>query len=193
MYKTEQESRLQSKFQRSEKKFSARREVFILRLISKKRFPCFSFHDRDILKIIPTAETETEMIETEKYDGERILEREKKLLEQVASRKEIELDSQAATKIDGHAENVASQGLIIPFEGKLVKIPREQDLKSLDPVSIYEYKIHGILLLQKILSRFHGAAGSTKEKIREKETKKYQEDTFLEIEVDLLTEVLRER
>jgi hypothetical protein len=101
----------------------------------------------------------------------------------------IELDSKAITEI--HAENnTPLQDLIIQFEGRLVKIPRKQDLQSLDPISIYEYKIYGILLLQKVLPRFHD--GPTKEKTREKDIKKH-DDTFLEIELDLLTEVFRER
>jgi len=138
---------------------------------------------RDILVI------ETEVKKHEGYNEETITKQESS--GQTDLQEKIELDSEATTEI--HTENnTPLQDLIIQFEGRLVKIPREQDLRSLDPISIYEYKIYGILLLQKILPRFHDGVGPTKEKTREKDIKRH-DDTFLEIELDLLTEVFRER
>jgi len=108
---------------------------------------------------------------------------------QIDLEERIELNSEATTEI--HTENnTPLQDLIIQFEGRLVKIPRKQDLQILDPISIYEYKISGILMLQQILPRFHD--GLTKEKTREKDIKRHEE-TFLEIEPDLITEVFRQR
>jgi len=77
------------------------------------------------------------------------------------------------------------QELIISFEREFAKIPREQDLKSLDPISLYECKIQTILLLQKIFPRY----STIESKISEKD----QDHTFLGIGIDLLIEVLGER
>lgn len=99
--------------------------------------------------------------------------------------KVIKLESEATTEMDKHAESDARE-LIIPFETEFAKIPREEDLKFLDPVSLYECKIQTILLLQKILSHYAAIVGS-------KVSKKDQDNTFLGIEIGMLTEILRER
>ena len=74
---------------------------------------------------------------------------------------------------------------MILFETEFAKLPRQQDLKFLDPISLYEYKIQTILLLQKMFLHYT----TIESKVNEKD----QNDTFLGIEIDLLTEVLRER
>lgn len=104
---------------------------------------------------------------------------------QIKLSKAIKLESEATTKIDKHIENDARE-LIILLETEFAKIPREEDLKYLDPVSLYECKIQTILLLQKILSHNAATIGS---KVNEKD----QDNTFLGIEIGLFIEILRER
>lgn len=77
------------------------------------------------------------------------------------------------------------QELVILLETEFTKIPTEQDLKFLDPISLYECKIQTILLLQRVLPHYAT--------IGQKISEKNQDDTFLGIEIDLLIEVLRER
>ncbi|TGZ50588.1 hypothetical protein DBV15_08089 [Temnothorax longispinosus] len=89
------------------------------------------------------------------------------------------------TEIDRYSENDAPpQELLILLETELAKIPTEQDLKLLDPISLYEYKIETILLLQRAFPRYAT--------IGQKISEKYQDDTFLGIEIDLLIQVLGE-
>lgn len=95
-------------------------------------------------------------------------------------------DLKTMTEIDGYSESDTSpQELIILFEKEFAKIPREQDLKFLDPISLYEYKIETILLLQRIFPHYATIRPNVSEKSRD--------DTFLGIEIDLLIEVLEER
>ncbi|XP_072764383.1 hydrocephalus-inducing protein homolog [Anoplolepis gracilipes] len=103
---------------------------------------------------------------------------------QIKLSKAIKLEAEA-TKIDKHTEN-NDRELIILFETEFAKIPREEDLNFLDPVSLYECKIQTILLLQKILSHYAATVGS-------KVGGKDQNNTFLGIEIGLFLEILRER
>ncbi|XP_014477569.1 PREDICTED: hydrocephalus-inducing protein homolog [Dinoponera quadriceps] len=97
-----------------------------------------------------------------------------------------------ATKINRHSgSDVPPPESIIPLERGLAKILREQDLKFLDPVSLYEFKIQTILQLQRNMLRY--ATKSAGDKVGEKSTEKNQDDTFLGFDVHLLAEVLRER
>ncbi|XP_036144321.1 LOW QUALITY PROTEIN: hydrocephalus-inducing protein [Monomorium pharaonis] len=89
------------------------------------------------------------------------------------------------TEVDGHSESDTPTQLMISFEMEFAKIPRKQDLTFLDPISVYEYKIQTILLLQEIFSHYTT--------IEPKVSKKDQNDTFLGIEIDLLIKVLEER
>lgn len=101
------------------------------------------------------------------------------------SPKAIKLNLETTTEIDGYSKSEAPpRELIIPFETEFAKIPREQDLEFLDPISFYECKIQTILLLQRIFPRY----ATIESKVNED-----QDDTFLGIEIDLLIEVLRER
>lgn len=104
---------------------------------------------------------------------------------QTKSSKVIKLESEATAKHDKYNESEARE-LIIPFEIEFAKIPKEENLKLLDPMSLYECKIQTILLLQKILSYYTVTVGS---KISEKD----KNNTFLGIEISLLTDILRER
>ncbi|XP_077269229.1 uncharacterized protein LOC143901120 [Temnothorax americanus] len=90
------------------------------------------------------------------------------------------------TEIDRYSENDdPPQELLILLETEFAKIPTKQDLKLLDPISLYEYKIETILLLQRAFPRYAT--------IGQKISEKYQDDTFLGIEIDLLIQVLGER
>ncbi|XP_018395305.1 PREDICTED: hydrocephalus-inducing protein homolog [Cyphomyrmex costatus] len=90
------------------------------------------------------------------------------------------------TAIDEDSESdTLPKKLMILFETEFAKLPREQDLKYLDSISLYEYKIQTILLLQKIFPHY----ATIESKVNEKN----QNDTFLGIEIDLLTEAFRER
>lgn len=109
----------------------------------------------------------------------------KELSKQTKLSKTIKPESEATTEINKYIENDARE-LIILLETELAKIPREEDLKYFDPVSLYECKIQTILLLQKILSHNAATVGS---KVNEKD----QDNTFLGIEIGLLIEILRER
>lgn len=107
------------------------------------------------------------------------------------SPKIIRSDPETTTEIGRFPENVVpSHESIVRFEEELAKIPSEQDFEFLDPVTLYECKIHAILLLQRNLSRY--ATRRTKYKVGEKNVENIQ-DTLLGIDVSLLTEVLRER
>ncbi|KYN44368.1 Hydrocephalus-inducing protein [Trachymyrmex septentrionalis] len=108
----------------------------------------------------------------------------KELLEEIKLSKTTKSDSETMTAIDEHLES-DTQKLMILFEIEFAKLPREQDLKFLDPISLYEYKIQTILLLQKMFLHY----ATIESKVNEKD----QNDTFLGIEIDLLIEVLRER
>ncbi|KAL6255305.1 hypothetical protein P5V15_013645 [Pogonomyrmex californicus] len=109
----------------------------------------------------------------------------RKKSKQSNSPKITKLDSETTTKIEEHSESEASlQESIIPFEMEFAKIPREQDLKFLDPISLYECKIQTILLIQRIFQHYT----TIESKINEK-----NQDTFLGIEIDLLSKILRER
>jgi len=103
------------------------------------------------------------------------------------SSKTIESSSEATTEIE-RAEGDA-QELITLLEMEFSKLPTEQDLQFLDPVSHYECKIQTILLLQRIFSSY----STTESKVSEKSAEKSQNDIFLNIESGLLIEVLRER
>lgn len=99
----------------------------------------------------------------------------------------------ATTAAGKHSESDAThRELIIPSRRELARIPREQDLRLLDPVSLYECKVEAILLMQRILPRY-ATVESTRDKIGEKSAERNQDDVFLGIEIDLLIEVLRER
>ncbi|XP_019884344.2 hydrocephalus-inducing protein homolog [Camponotus floridanus] len=119
------------------------------------------------------------------------MEHEQKIIANEESPKETKLlkatkfESETMTEIDKHTENDA-QELIISFESEFAKIPREEDLQFLDPVSLYECKIQTILLLHKIPVYYTATIGS---KISEKN----QNNTFLGIEIDMFIEILQER
>jgi len=104
---------------------------------------------------------------------------------QTKSLKATKFESETMTEIDKHTENDTRE-LIISFESEFAKIPREEDLQFLDPVSLYECKIETILLLQKIPVHYTATIGS---KISEKN----QNNTFLGIEIDMFIEILQER
>lgn len=143
----------------------------------------FIYHLRDNLRTkLPAAEkTDVEIVE---HDHETIAK--KKSPKQTISPKATKLDLKTMTEIDGYSESdTPPQELIILFEKEFAKIPREQDLKFLDPISLYEYKIETILLLQRIFPHYAIIRPNVSEKIRD--------DTFLGIEIDLLIEVLQER
>lgn len=70
------------------------------------------------------------------------------------------------------------------------KIPFAEKLETLDPLSRYEYKIHTICLLEKILTR--DAVGKSPTTKGERSPKK-METTFLRLAPELLFEALQER
>lgn len=124
-------------------------------------------------------------IEIAEYDYETII---KKTPPKLTKSKIIKLDATTleTTEIDRYSENNAPvQELITLFETEFAKIPIEQDLQFLDPISFYECKIQTILLMQKVFPHYAT--------IGQKITEKNQDDTFLGIEIDLLIEILRER
>lgn len=88
-------------------------------------------------------------------------------------------------EINSDDDNAPPQELITLFETEFAKIPSEDDLKFLDPISLYECKIQTILLIQKVFSRYVT--------IGQKPIEKNQDDTFLGIEINLLTEILGEK
>ncbi|KAL6429111.1 hypothetical protein ACFW04_008116 [Cataglyphis niger] len=135
---------------------------------------------KDVLETELSAKKEIEIAEHK----EKIISK-KELSKQTKLSKATKSESEATTEINKHIENNA-QELIILLETELAKIPREEDLKYLDPVSLYECKIQTILLLQKILSHNAATVGS---KINDKN----QNNTFLGIEIGLLIEIFRER
>ncbi|XP_039306782.1 hydrocephalus-inducing protein homolog [Solenopsis invicta] len=99
------------------------------------------------------------------------------------SPKATKIDLKTKTEIDGHSESDIPPQLMISFEKEFAKIPREQDLKFLDPINVYEYKIQTILLLQRIFSH----CATIEPKVNEKD------NTFLGIDIDLLIKVFEER
>jgi hypothetical protein len=105
---------------------------------------------------------------------------------QQKSSKTIKSNSEAMTELNIESN---AQELITLFEMEFSKLPTEQDLQFLDPVSLYECKIQTILLLQRIFSCY----SITESKVSEKTAEKSQNDIFLNIESGLLIEVLRER
>ncbi|EFN85829.1 Hydrocephalus-inducing protein [Harpegnathos saltator] len=88
--------------------------------------------------------------------------------------------------------DVTSESIILP-EGRLAKIPREQDLKFLDPVSLYECKIQVISLLRENLSRYVAKLTKDKSPGERRSAGESEDNTFLGIDVRLLTGILRER
>nr|XP_012234643.1 PREDICTED: uncharacterized protein LOC105679292 [Linepithema humile] len=110
-----------------------------------------------------------------------------KLPKQQKSSKTIKSNSETATKIEYTESN--AQELITLFEMEFSKLPTEQDLQFLDPVSLYECKIQTILLLQRIFSCY----SIVESKVSKKSAEKSQNDIFLDIESGLLIEVFRER
>lgn len=108
------------------------------------------------------------------------------------SPKKFKPDPKTVTELSRYSERDArSRESITRFEEEVAKIPREQDLEFLDPVSLYESKIQMILLLQRNLSSY--ATKLTKDNVGERDAGKTQDNTFLGIDIHLLTEVLRER
>lgn len=95
-------------------------------------------------------------------------------------------------EIDRHSESDARELIIRFADAELARIPRRADLRSLDPVSLYECKIQAITLLRGISPRY-ATAGLTTDKVSEKNAEGSRDDTFLGVEIDLLIEVLRER
>lgn len=104
---------------------------------------------------------------------------------QIKSSKATKPDLETMTEMDGYSESDTPPQELILFEREFAKIPRGQDLKFLDPISLYECKIQTILLLQRSFPHYTTIGPNVSEKSRD--------DTFLEIEIDLLIEVLRER
>lgn len=123
-------------------------------------------------------------VEIAKNDHETIAKKES--LKEIKSPKTTKSDLETTAAIDEYSKSDSlPQKLMILFETEFAKLPREQDLKLLDPISLYEYKIQTILLLQKMFLHYTTIGSEV--------NKKDQNDTFLGIEIHLLTEVLRKR
>lgn len=145
----------------------------------------FIFYLRDNLETKGPATKKTD-IKIAEHDHEMIIKMTSPKL--TKSPKIIKSDAATleTTEIDGYSENDAPlQELIISFETEFAKIPTEQDLQFLDPISLYECKIQTILLMQKVFPRYAT--------IGQKIIEKNQIGTFLGIEIDLLVEIFRER
>lgn len=143
---------------------------------------------RDVLEIAESLETKKTDTEVAEHNREMVAK--EKSFKQPRSPRGIKSDPKTPT--GKQFENDALCELIIRYQRELAKMPREHDLKFLDPVSLYECKIEAILLLQRILPRY-ATVELTKDKISEKSAEKSQNDIFLGIEIGLLIEVLRER
>lgn len=140
----------------------------------------FCLRDNLRTKLPTTKKTDVEIAE---YDHETITQ--KKSPKQTNSPKTTKSDVETA-EIDKYSEkDTPPHEFMILLETELAKIPTEQDLKLLDPTSLYECKIQTILLLQRIFPRYAT--------IGQKISEKNQDDTFLGIEIDLLIKVLEER
>ncbi|KAG5334606.1 HYDIN protein, partial [Acromyrmex charruanus] len=147
----------------------------------------FERHKDDLeIKLRAAKKTDVEIAEN---DHETIVKKEEiKPKQTTKSPKTAKSDSKTIAAIDEHSENDTSlQKLMILFETEFAKLPREQDLKFLDSISLYEYKIQTILLLQKMFPHYATIESKVNEKVND------QNDTFLGIEIDLLIEVLKER
>ncbi|KYQ52600.1 Hydrocephalus-inducing protein [Trachymyrmex zeteki] len=138
---------------------------------------------KDDLEIKLPAATKID-VEIAKNDHETIAKKES--LKEIKSPKTTKSDLETTAAIDEYSKSDSlPQKLMILFETEFAKLPREQDLKLLDPISLYEYKIQTILLLQKMFLHYTTIGSEV--------NKKDQNDTFLGIEIHLLTEVLRKR
>lgn len=152
-------------------------------LIKNKNKKNLKFFIRDVLETELSAKKEIQIAE---HKQKIILKKE--LSKQTKLSKATKPESEATTEISKHIDNNTRE-LIILLETELARLPREEDLKYLDPVSLYECKIQTILLLQKILSHNAATVGS---KVNEK-NQTNQNNTFLGIEIGLLIEILQER
>ncbi|XP_011690792.1 PREDICTED: hydrocephalus-inducing protein-like [Wasmannia auropunctata] len=129
-------------------------------------------------------------VEVAQQDRETIAKKRSPITNQIKSPKlnkitKAKPDLEMTMEINGYSES-DDPPQEFPFEKELANIPREQDLKFLDAISLYECKIQTILLLQKVFPRYTTIESKVSEKNQDS-------DTFLGIEIDLLIEVLRER
>lgn len=121
------------------------------------------------------------------HNGEGVTHKISPISENLKPTKMFTSDPETVMESNRHFDSgVSFHESITTFEKELATIPQKEDLKFMDPVSLYECKIQTILLS-------HYMTKVMKNNVDERNIEKIQDKSILGIDIHLLAEILRER